>query len=90
MPGEVELRAGDPAAEVLATAQANGANYILTQRTPDPRLQAAALALERPMPVVWLDPPPFVEGTPAFHLKRFSRYWQRAQGSAMEPTRSQA
>lgn len=86
MPGVVELRAGDPAAELLAAARACGAAYILSQRTPDPRLRAAALAVEQEIPVVWCDPPPFVEETRTFELKRFSRYWQRAQSSAMRPT----
>ena len=83
----VELRAGDPAAEVLAFAKASGADYVLAQRTPDPRLRAAAASLQRDLPVVWYDPPAFVSGTRAFDLKRFSRYWQRAQSSAMEHTK---
>ena len=87
MPGTVELRSGDPASEVLTAAKAAGVDYVLAQRTPDPRLRAAAAAVERTLPVVWYDPPPFVEGTRAFDLKRFSRYWQRAQASALQPTR---
>lgn len=88
MPGTIELRAGDPATELLAAAKAGDADYILAQRTPDPRLQAAALSAARVLPVVWYDPPPFVENTRAFDLKRFSRYWQRAQSSAMQTTPS--
>ncbi len=88
MPDGIELRAGDPATELLAAAEASGAAYVLAQRTPDPRLRAAALAVQRILPVVWYDPPAFVEETRAFDLKRFSRYWQRAQGSAMQLTRS--
>ena len=86
MPGTVALRAGDPATELRAAAQASGATYILSQRTPDPRLQAAARLLEPDLPVIWVDPPPFINGTRPFELKRFSRYWQRAQSSAMQPT----
>ncbi len=88
MPDGIELRAGDPGTELLAAAQASGADYVLAQRTPDPRLRAAALAVGRVLPVVWYDPPAFVEDTRAFDLKRFSRYWQRAQSSAMQLTRS--
>lgn len=88
MPGTIELRAGDPATELLAAAKSSGASYILAQRTPDPRLQAAAQAAGRSLPIVWYDPPPFVEDTRAFDLKRFSRYWQRAQNSAMQITGS--
>ena len=88
MPGTIELRAGDPAIELIDSAKACGADYVLAQRTPDPRLQAAAAAARLYLPVVWYDPPAFAESTRAFDLKRFSRYWQRAQTSAMEPTRS--
>jgi deoxyribodipyrimidine photo-lyase len=88
MPGTIELRAGDPAIELIAAAKACGADYVLAQRTPDPRLQAAAAATQQHLPVVWYDPPAFVESTRAFDLKRFSRYWQRAQTSALEATRS--
>ena len=86
MPGRVELRVGDPAVELLAAARAAGVDYILAQRTPDPRLKAAAAAVEDEFPVVWYDPPPFVSGTRGLDLKRFSRYWKRAQASAMTPT----
>jgi deoxyribodipyrimidine photo-lyase len=85
MPGTVEVRAGDVAVELRAAAEAAGAEYIVAQRTPDPRLLAAAARQE--VPVVWYDPPAFVESARGFDLKRFSRYWQSAQGAAMEPTR---
>jgi len=88
MPGTIELRVGNPATELLALAKECGADYVLAQRTPDPRLLAAAVAVQRHLPVVWYDPPAFVESTRAFDLKRFSRYWQRAQTSAMETTRA--
>jgi deoxyribodipyrimidine photo-lyase len=85
MPGTVEVRAGDVATELRTAAEASGAGYILAQRTPDPRLLAAAARQE--VPVVWYEPPAFVESARGFDLKRFSRYWQSAQGAAMEPTR---
>ena len=87
MPSGLELRQGEPAAELLGAARAVKADYILAQRTPDPRLLAAAAsAAGQGLPVVWYDPPSFAESDRAFDLKRFSRYWQRAQRSAMEPT----
>ena len=86
MPPPIELRTGDPATELLAAARATGAGYLLAQRTPDPRLQAAALTLERFLPVLWYDPPAFAQDSRPFDLKRFSRYWQRAQTSALQPT----
>jgi deoxyribodipyrimidine photo-lyase len=85
MPGTIELRLGDVATELRAAAKEVGAEYILAERTPDPRLLVAAERQE--VPVVWYDPPAFVESARGFDLKRFSRYWQRAQASAMERTR---
>ena len=88
MPARLEIRAGDPAEEVVSAANAVGATYVLAQRTPDPRLLAAAVAIEKRLSVVWYDPPAFAEATRPYDLKRFSRYWQRAQSSAIQPTRS--
>lgn len=86
MPGKIEVRAGDPSEQLLAAAQSAEASYILAQRTPDPRLNAAAAQVQRHLPVVWFEPPAFVENSRGFDLKRFSRYWKRAQDSAMQPT----
>ena len=86
MPETIELRAGDPATELLNAVKASGADYVLTQNTPDPRLQAAALAVQSELPVVWYAPPSFAEDSRTFDLKRFSRYWKRAQSSAMRLT----
>jgi deoxyribodipyrimidine photo-lyase len=88
MPGTIELRSGDLADELLLAAKTCGADYILVQQTPDPRLRAAALATDQHLPVIWYDPPPFVEEMGRFDLKRFSRYWQRAEISAMKMTNS--
>ena len=90
MPPYLEIRAGNPAVDLLAAARATQASHIIAQRTPDPRLQAIALSLQAHLPIVWIDPPPFVTSTRGFDLKRFSRYWQRAQSAAMQPTRSQS
>ncbi len=87
MPERLETRVGDPALEVLAVAKAAGVDHVLVQRTPDPALLAAAAEIEKEVRLVWYDPPPFVELARGFDLKRFSRYWQRAQTSAMQLTR---
>ena len=89
MPMTIGLRFGDLVTELLAAARTAGAGYILAQRTPDPSLIRAASSVEREFPIVWYDPPPFAESTRPFDLRRFSRYWQRAQTSAMQPTRTQ-
>ncbi len=86
MPGTIKLCVGDPATELLAAAKESGADYILAQRTPDPHLQRAARAVQPLVPIVWYDPPPFVQEVRSLDLKRFSRYWQRAQSSAMQLT----
>ena len=87
MPGRIDLRVGNPAQELLAAAQAVGADYIVAQRTPDPGLLAAAVEARQHLPILWYDPPAFVETSRGLDLKRFSRYWKRAQASAMQPTR---
>jgi deoxyribodipyrimidine photo-lyase len=82
-----EQRRGDVAAEVLAAAQAAGADCILAMRTVDPRLLAAAKQMERTLPIVWMNEPAFVNDG-WYDLKRFSRYWSKAKHAAMQPTRS--
>ena len=86
MPGIIECRSGDPATELLLAAETSGSDYILAQRTPDPRLLAAAMMVERRLPVVWYDPPLFAEEVRGSDLNRFSRYWKRAERSAMQLT----
>ncbi len=82
MPG-VTVRRGDVAAEVLEAAGAAGADCVMAMRTPDTRLLKAAERIAGALPVVWVDPPRFVDEGKGFDLKRFSRYWQRAKVSAM-------
>lgn len=88
MPASVELRVGEPADELLDAARFARADHILAQRTPDPRLCAAAAVVNRQIPVVWVDVPAFVPSSRGFDLKRFSRYWKRAQESALQPTQN--
>jgi deoxyribodipyrimidine photo-lyase len=85
MPARLERRRGDVAAELLAAAHRSGAGHVVAQRTPDPRLLAAAETVARAFPVVWMDAPAFAPDH-AYDLKRFSRYWQKAQPFAMRPT----
>jgi deoxyribodipyrimidine photo-lyase len=85
MPPSLERRKGNVAAELLAAAQTSAADYIVAQRTPDPRLLAAAALVEKKLPILWIDPSPFADEQ-SYELKRFSRYWQRAKFSALRPT----
>jgi deoxyribodipyrimidine photo-lyase len=79
MPG-VEIWRG-PAAETLAMlARARGVESVLSVWTPDPWLQARAGELEaRDITVEWLTPEPFVALSGAVDLRRFSRYWRKAE-----------
>jgi deoxyribodipyrimidine photo-lyase len=83
MPERMEVRRGDVADEVLAAARSQGSNCVVAMRTVDPRLMAAAERMAKTLSVVWVDGPRFVEEGSGFDLKRFSRYWRKAQESAM-------
>lgn len=74
LPG-VEIRKGDVVTEVSAFAKRRGADRIETARSVDPRIkrQGAALGVE------WLEPEPFVELSGPVDLKRFSRFWRKAE-----------
>lgn len=89
MPRQLEIRVADTTLEagreLVQAASAAGATHILAQRTPDPRLLEIAAHCESQIPVVWVDPPPFARAQ-SYDLKRFSRYWSKAQISAMQPT----
>jgi len=79
----VLVRQGDVAAELLAMATASGADGIVTSRAVDPRFAAIAARLTPQLPLHILEPQPFVDlpwqGSGAPDLRRFSRYWRRAE-----------
>ncbi len=89
MPARLEIRISDTTRdagrELVQVATTVGASHILAQRTPDPRLLEIAAECERQKPVVWVDPPQFAAPKP-YDLRRFSRYWSKAQISVMQPT----
>ncbi|MEO0531852.1 MAG: hypothetical protein AAF266_14950 [Planctomycetota bacterium] len=74
LPG-IEIRKGNVVEEVRAFAQRHGATTIESARSVDPRLkrQGGELGVE------WLEPEPFVELPDSVDLKRFSRYWRKAE-----------
>ncbi|MEN0110106.1 MAG: hypothetical protein AAF805_05235 [Planctomycetota bacterium] len=78
LPG-VELRKGDPVAEVVAFAERNSASRIATARSVDPRIKAQVTEIDRRLGVELLEPEPFVELPAQPDLKRFSRYWRKAE-----------
>jgi deoxyribodipyrimidine photo-lyase len=79
----VEERQGDVVAEVLAAAVAVGADGVVTSRAVDPRFVLIAQALAAELPLRVLEPEPFVDlpqaGPGSPDLKRFSRYWRKAE-----------
>lgn len=78
MPG-VEVRKGDVVAEATAFAARHEAERIETARSVDPRIKRQGEALG----VGWLEPEPFVELNGSVDLKRFSRFWRKAEKRVM-------
>ncbi|MBM5800152.1 MAG: deoxyribodipyrimidine photo-lyase [Cyanobacteria bacterium K_DeepCast_35m_m2_023] len=80
----VTLRRGDVAAEVLAFATRHQADAVITTAAVDPRFAPIHHAIACVLPVAVLPVPPLVElpapgrGTTE-DLRRFSRYWKRAE-----------
>jgi deoxyribodipyrimidine photo-lyase len=79
----VSVREGDVAAELLSAAAAAGADGIITSRAVDPRFATISARLAAALPLRILEPEPFVDlpwhGPGAPDLRRFSRYWRRAE-----------
>jgi hypothetical protein len=71
----VFIQRGDPVVEVPRYAAALGCSGIVTVETPDPHLKRQIAAMK----VEVLAAEPFVELTGKVDLRRFSRYWQKAQ-----------
>ena len=79
----VPVREGDVAAQLLAAAEEHGCDGLVTSRPVDPRLLRSAARVAAVLPLQMLEPEPFValpyEGHAAPDLRRFSRYWRRAE-----------
>jgi deoxyribodipyrimidine photo-lyase len=75
----VTLRAGAVAEEVIAFAARHGADGVVTSRAVDPRFMALAATINAALPLVVLEPEPFVQLEGPVDLRRFSRYWKRAE-----------
>ena len=87
----VTLRQGDVAQEVLAFARRHGADGVVTSAAVDPRFAVLREQIAAQLPVQVLEPEPFVALPQPLDLRRFSRYWRRAEpvlwgrGSAAAP-----
>lgn len=75
----VTLRHGDVAEEVLAFARRHGADGVVTSGAVDPRFSLLRERIAARLPVQVLEPEPFVELPEPVDLRRFSRYWRRAE-----------
>ena len=87
----VTLRHGDVVEQVLTFARRHGADGVVTSAAVDPRFALLHEQIATQLPVQVLEPEPFVALTEPLDLRRFSRYWRRAEpvlwgrGSAAAP-----
>lgn len=79
IPG-VEIWRGSLVGTLAQLVQERHLESILTVRTMDPWLQAQAADLgARNIRVDWITPEPFVALSGSVDLRRFSRYWRKAE-----------
>ena len=87
----VTLRHGDVVEQVLSFARRHGADGVVTSAAVDPRFAVLREQIAVQLPVQVLEPEPFVALPEPLDLRRFSRYWRRAEpvlwgrGSAAAP-----
>ena len=76
----LRVREGEAAAAVLACAAEHGADAVVTSAAVDPRFAPTAAAIAERLPLQVLPVEPFVDlELPPAELRRFSRYWRRAE-----------
>jgi len=79
----VTIRRGDVAAEVLAFARRHDADGVVTTAAVDPRFAQLCAPITAALPLQVLPVEPFVDlgagALPPGDLRRFSRYWRRAE-----------
>ena len=85
----VVIRRGDVTEEVIKFAQEHNATEIVTPDSPSPRHGQIIRSIERQQPslkVIIAEDYPFIDYNGHIDLKRFSRYWRKAEKYAMKPT----
>jgi len=75
----VEIRRGDPVVQVLSFQQKCGADRILVTDTPDPRLREQIKKLQASTTVEMQHAEAFADISSKLDLKRFSKYWSKAE-----------
>ncbi len=82
----VDIQRGEVVERLAAFAAAHGTETIVTNHSPSPRFDAIAFALEKrglSLHIVFDDPFIIAAEDVTFDLKRFSRYWRKAERYAM-------
>jgi hypothetical protein len=87
VPG-IEVHSGDPRAILTARASALGCDGLTVAETPCPRVRCTAADVMVTLPVQVCSWPSFCDRSRVRDLGRFSRYWEKVNRSAMQPTRS--
>ncbi len=80
----ITLRKGDVAKEVIAFAERNNADGVVSSLPVDPRLERIAASIEKHCQLELLEPEPFVTMPRPPRLGRFSRYWREAESVVWE------
>ncbi|MBC7927363.1 MAG: hypothetical protein H7039_17065 [Bryobacteraceae bacterium] len=83
---DVQIRRGNVVEEVIAATRELDAGEVVTAATPDPRTLGQIAELRQRLQLIVLEPPAFVELSGRVDLKRFSRYWQKAEPLLLRDT----
>ncbi|MEA5515286.1 hypothetical protein [Nodularia sp. UHCC 0506] len=75
----VTIRRGKVAEEILAFAQENHADSVVTTTSPSPRFHHICDQIEKTLRLETWETEPFLEYDGYIDLKRFSRYWKIAE-----------
>lgn len=82
----LEVAVGDPVSIVTDRAAAVGVNRVMVAETPCPRVRRQADAIGRHVAIEVAAWPRFIDDSRINDLGSFSRYWRKAQRSALTPT----
>lgn len=80
----VEIRKGNVIDELTKFAAEHNATQIETATSPLPRIKQQGRALAERLEVTWIDPEPIVSLPGSVDLKRFSRYWRKAEKQVLQ------
>jgi len=78
----LSIRKGETVSAITEEMERIGAERLVTLATPDPFLRGVMGDLRAKTSLDVLDPPPFVALEKEPDLKRFSRYWRKAEKHA--------